>query len=147
MKPMRIVIALVLASIGVIPALAQTRDDQNHLGPGLYVFQTRITEASCGDADRTGYVNSYFASIEGIPGANDAVMRLIDSQFWPRWGLSIAADGMVSGSARNERVQGTNQFHVRWNGSRYTGTGTRTYRNGNRTCNVTFDALLRRIDI
>ena len=128
-------------------AAAQTRDEQAVLGPGAYVFQTRITQASCGDVDRTGYVNTYHASVEGIPGAGDMVMRVIDSSYWPRWTLGVRADGQVTADATSERVRGANHFEVRRSGSRYTGTGTRRYRSGSRTCSVTYDALLRRIDL
>ncbi len=125
---------------------AQTRDDQSILGPGLYVFQMRITAASCGDADRTGFVSSYYGAIDGIPGARHMVLRLLDSRFWPRWELEVDAAGVIAGVSHNERVGGTNRFELRLNGDRFTGTGTRTYRRGQERCSVSYDALLRRID-
>ena len=36
---------------------------QTVLGPGLYVFQTRTRDASCGDSEPDGYVLSFFAAV------------------------------------------------------------------------------------
>lgn len=117
---------------------------QRVLGPGLYVFQTRITGATCGDADHTGYVNSYFAAVDGIPASMDMDMKLMNSSYWPSWDLHV--DGQtVRGTASNERINGTQRVEMRVNGSRFTGTGTRTYSRGNRRCEVQYDALLRKL--
>ncbi len=137
---------LLSALCGFGGATAQVRDEQGVVGPGLYAFQMRITHASCGDADRTGFVSSYFGAIDGIPGARHMVLRLLNSSYWPRWELEVDAAGVVTAVSRNERVRGTNRFEVRLDGSRFTGTGTRTYMRGERRCAVTYDALLRRID-
>lgn len=141
-----VVMALVGASSVLGGAAAQTRDDQAVLGPGLYAFQMRITEATCGDADRTGFVSSFYGAIDGIPGARHMVLRLLNSRYWPQWELDVDASGTITATSRNERIDGTNRFEVRRDGERFTGTGTRTYRRGQQRCSVSYDALLRRID-
>lgn len=137
---------LLLALVAPNAGEAQTRDDQTVLGPGIYVFQTRITSATCGDASRTGFVSSRFVAIDGIPGHRHMTMRVLDSQYWSRWELEVEANGMIAGHAENERIRGENRFEVAPRGSRFTGTGTRTYQSGERRCSVSYDALLRRLD-
>ena len=136
-----------VVSLGLVAsARGQVRDEQGVLGPGLYAFQLRITGATCGDADRTGFVRSFFASVEGIPGARQMVLRLVDSSYWPRWDLDVDPSGRITGMSRNGRIRGTNRFELRRDGRRFTGTGTRSYARGERRCEVSYDALLRRID-
>ena len=130
------------------------RDDQAHLGPGLYLFQNRLTNATCDDIDGEGYVYSYVAEVNGIPGAGSMQMRLPSSQYWPRWDLRISDDGHVIGSARQAGIsgprQGSSHFDVTRTGDQFTGRGSRTYssRAGgqDRRCTIEFDALLRRVD-
>ena len=152
---MRTSMALALAASALLaaPGTAQT-DDQTILGPGLYVFQTRTRSASCGDDERTGYVSSFVAPIHGVPGNRTMRMQLLNSPYWSEWRITISAQDAVIGESTMNGQRGAsaprNQFEVRRDRDRFTGTGTRTYsRTANgRTeqCSVTYDALLRRID-
>ena len=144
-----------LALAAATVASAQpTRDDQSVLGPGMYVFQTRTREASCGDDARTGYVSSFLAPIHGIPGSRTMRMQLVNSPYWSAWDLSVRPDGVVVGRSTLDGAEGpnapTNGFEVRRDGDRFTGRGARTYHatidGERRRCTVTYDALLRRID-
>lgn len=132
-------------------ARAQTRDDQRVLGPGMYVFQTRTTRASCDDDERTGYVSSFVAPIHGVPGASTMRMQLLNSPYWSTWSVTVQADGRVVAESTLDGAEGpnapTNRFEVRREGDRFTGTGVRRYRSGSRQCEVRYDALLRRIDL
>ena len=149
--------AVVVLFASLLPAselTAQQGFQQSVMGPGLYVFQTRIDSATCGDADRTGDVTSYFAAIDGVPGSLSMRMSLLNSRFWPDWTVSITADGHISGDAQQAGVtgpdRGVSHFDVTANGPRFTGQGAREYsRTVNGTaqrCRVVYDALLRRID-
>lgn len=160
---------ILLAAVMMLPLLALAREsaasaqraqpaqpsqDQSILGPGLYVFQTRIVDATCGDADRTGDVTSYYAAVDGIPGSRSMRMTLLNSSFWPRWELTVSEANHVIGIAQQEGVtgvhRGESQFEVAFADGRFTGHGTRTYSrtvNGQVTrCRVSFDTLLKRID-
>ena len=148
--PSRLLMSLALLSLAVgsllLGATTRAQETQTLLGPGLYVFQTRITAASCGDADRTGYVNSYVAAVEGIPGSREMAMRLPNSQYWARWTLDVRADGHILAASEQSRVEGHNHFDVTQHGRQFTGTGARSYMRGTTRCEVTYDALLRRTD-
>ncbi len=137
-------------------ARAQTASDQTVLGPGLYVFQTRTVSASCGDDERTGYVSSWVAAIDGVPGSASMNMHVVDNPYWGTWSLSISADGVVSGEAFMTGTSGPNRprntFHVTRDASgRFTGRSVRSYQRTEggvaQQCEVTSDALLRRIDL
>lgn len=128
--------------------------EQNVLGPGLYVFQTRVDHASCGDAERTGEVTSYYAAVDGIPGSRQMRMSLLNSRFWPDWTLVVTATNAVVGDARQAGVTGPNQgeshFEASYADGRFTGRGNREY---TRTvdgqparCRVSYEALLLRFD-
>lgn len=118
---------------------------QEILGPGLYLYQTRVTEASCNDATPTGYVESYVAAINGVPGNRTMDMMLTNSEHWKEWSVTIHANGLIVAEAR---VRNRNaRFEVRRNGSRFTGTGYREYRSNGSPCRIEFDALLRRVDV
>ncbi len=145
-------LAVVLAApfgTGNIGHAQRRATEQSILGPGLYVFQTRITAATCGDAERTGYVNSYFAAIDGIPASTEMHMNLLNSSFWPRWELQVRGQ-VIRGSASQPRVNGQQRFELRVSGERFTGTGTRSYdmqhEGRTRRCEVTYDALLSKLD-
>ena len=133
--------------LGLVPALsavdAQPRQ-QEILGPGLYVYQTRITEASCNDATRTGHVDSFVAAINGVPRSPTMEMMLTNSEHWKEWSITVHANGLIVGQARVRNRSA--RFEVRRNGSRFTGTGHREYRSNGSPCRIEFDALLRRID-
>ena len=151
--------AMVIAIlVGAAHAGAQTADDQQVLGPGLYEFQTRTRSASCDDDERTGYVSSFVAPIHGIPGARRMRMQLLNSPYWSTWSITVEADGMVVGEAHLDGASGpnapTNRFEVRREGSghsRFVGHGERSYTatvdGESRRCTVRYDALLRRIDL
>lgn len=141
---------LAFAALITLVLPAQAQETQSILGPGLYVFQTRIISATCNDATRTGFVSSYYAAIDGIPASRTMRMNLINSQFWPRWNLQVNPP-TITGEARQPRVDGVSRFEIRVDGSnRFTGRGTREYRStvdGHAMrCAIQYDTLLKRID-
>jgi hypothetical protein len=158
---MKRALALVLLLLGPLtPVHAQDAPvamDQMALGPGLYVFQTRTLGATCGDDERTGYVSSFVASIDGVPGSRSMQMHLLDARFWSTWTLTVSASGMIHAESLMDGTTGANRpmnaFDVSRDatGPRFTGHGARTYEGtvGGHAqhCEVTFDALLRRIDL
>jgi hypothetical protein len=151
------VFSLVALLLCLVPARAHVGaqdSGQSVLGPGLYVFQTRIDHATCGDGERTGFVSSYFAAVDGIPGSRTMSMNLLNSSFWPTWELGVSPSNAVIGDARMRGQTGPNagesHFELTHDGRRFTGRGTRAYDatvNGQRQrCRISFDALLRKID-
>lgn len=138
-------------------ASAQEADglEQRVLGPGLYAFQTRTRSASCGDDERTGYVDTFLAPIHGIPGSRSMRMDLPSNTYWPTWSIAVTAAGEVTGDAFLAGSSGpsrpTSHFAVHVDGSHFEGEGTRSYdaqiAGETRRCVVTYDALLRRIDL
>ena len=134
-------------------ASAQT-PGQALLGPGLYVFQNRLDRATCGDASGSGYVNSYVAAVNGIPGSVTMQMALPDSTYWPTWELGVTPDGHILGVSQQAGVtgpdRGDSHFDVTLTGDQFTGRGARSYMSTvdgqRRRCTVEFDTLLRRID-
>lgn len=144
-----------LAQHGVFDRRASAQSaGQSLLGPGLYVFQNRLDRATCGDASGSGYVNSYVAAVNGIPGATTMQMALPDSTYWPTWELGITPDGHILGVSQQAGVtgpdRGDSHFDLTLTGEQFTGRGARSYMstvNGvRRRCTVEFDTLLRRID-
>ncbi len=130
--------------------------DQTVLGPGVYVFQTRTLAATCGDDERSGYVSSFVASIDGVPGSRAMTMHLHDARYWSTWDLTVAASGSVHGSSLMDGTSGPNRpnnvFDVTRDASgRFTGHGARGYdatiAGHAQHCEVTYDALMRRIDL
>jgi hypothetical protein len=125
---------------------------QSVLGPGLYVFQTRTRESTCGDAEPDGYVLSYVAAIDGVPGAIEMSMQLVNTKHFNSWNLKVSG-GKVVGDSRIGSAPDApdSHFEVAYDGTRFKGTGFRTYNgklNGKpQRCRVSYDALLRRIDI
>ena len=147
---------MTLAIVLPLVAHAQVASDQQVLGPGLYVFQTRTVSATCGDDERTGYVASFVAAVDGVPGAATMHMHVVDNQYWPSWNLTISAEGAVHAESFMDGTTGAGRprsaFTVTRSGpQRFTGQGTRSYQatvdGAARTCTVTYDALLRRIDL
>ncbi len=123
---------------------AGAQDTQGVLGPGLYVFQTRLDRATCEDDSETGYVTSYFAAIDGTPASRRMSMKLTNSTHWPEWQLTIAPDGQIVATATNGSLH--QRAEMRPNGSRFTGRGYREYQGrGGRRCRFEYDALLRKL--
>jgi hypothetical protein len=124
---------------------------QTVLAPGLYLFQTRTRDGSCNDAQRTGYVTSAVATLDGVPGSRTMTMQLLNSKYWPTWTLSIALDGAIAGSANMNGAKddqaGSSHFELRAKKERYQGTGARSYNSiadGKPTrCTLNYDALLK----
>ncbi len=135
-------------------AVVAQDSEQSVLGPGLYVFQTRIDHATCGDGERTGYVSSYFASVDGIPGSRTMRMSLLNSSYWPTWELAVSSSNAVIGDARMRGQTGPSagesHFELAHQGQRFTGRGTRSYDatvDGQRQrCRISYEALLRKLD-
>jgi hypothetical protein len=127
---------------------------QTILGPGLYLFQTRTRDGTCRDAQRTGYVTSAVATLDGVPGARTMTMQLLNSKYWPTWTLTIAADGNIVGSANmggaKDDTGGRSRFEIRAKKERYQGLGARMYPgqlDGKPTlCTLNYDALLKPLD-
>ena len=129
----------------------RTQADQAVMGPGLYVFQTRLTDATCGDISGSGYVNSYVAEIQGVPGDGEMHMNLPNSDYWPRWEVRVMPNGHVGGTATvDDSNARSSSFDVSRREGQFTGRGSRTYTRlvdgQRRRCTVEFDTLLRRID-
>jgi len=137
---------------GQVPATAPVAATQSVLGPGLYVFQTRTRSSSCKDSDRDGYVMSYFAAINGIPGSRTMVMELVNTPHFKTWALQVATDTALTGKSRMGTTPSAPdaQFTVTRDDDRWKGTGFRSYEgklDGKPVrCRVDYDALLRRID-
>jgi hypothetical protein len=129
-----------------------TTKSQTVLGPGLYVFQTRTRDASCGDSEPDGYVLSYFAAIHGIPHAVAMSMELTNTPHFKNWTLKILDNKQVVGDSRIGTAADApdTHFEVKLEGDRFKGTGFRTYNgtvDGKKVrCRVNYDALLRRLD-
>lgn len=139
------------------PSYAQSGDPpteakQSVLGPGLYVFQTRTREATCGDSEPDGYVLSYFAAVHGIPHSPGMGMELVNTPHFKEWTLKVLNNNRVVGTARiGTAADGPeSRFEVKLEGDRFKGTGYRSYNStvaGKRMrCRVNYDALLRRLD-
>ncbi len=136
-------------------ATSQDMPDQEVLGPGAYIYQTRLDRATCEEDSNTGYVTSYFAAIDGVPGDRQMRMSLVNTEFWPRWMLTVRPDGTLVGEATMHNRQGPNvarsHFELRRNGSQLVGRGYREYwrtiDGERRRCRNDFDALLRRLDL
>ncbi|MCB9598723.1 MAG: hypothetical protein H6719_38765 [Sandaracinaceae bacterium] len=151
MSTRRILRVPVLLGLLAVTSVALAQGDrQTVLGPGMYVFQTRTTSASCQDDERTGYVSTFLAPIHGVPGSREMRMTLTNSEFWPQWTITVDAAGRVVGDATLAGASGPtaprNHFSTTRQGERFVGTGQRTYRANGQLCRVEYDALLRRID-
>jgi len=131
---------------------SSTEGKQTVLGPGLYVFQTRTRDASCGDSEPDGYVATYFAAIHGVPHNPAMGMELVNTPHFKEWTLKVLNNNGVVGDSRiGASPDGPDShFEVKLEGDRFKGTGYRTY-NGTvagkrQRCRVNYDALLRRLD-
>jgi hypothetical protein len=124
---------------------------QNVLGPGMYVFQTRIRNSTCGDAQPDGYVLSYLAAIDGVPGAITMTMQLVNTAHFKDWQLKITGKDVLGESRMGTGNEAPDShFEVRLEKDRFKGVGSRSY-NGTHNgkperCRVNYDALLRRLD-
>ncbi len=129
-----------------------TASNQTVLGPGLYVFQTRIRGSTCGDAEPDGYVLSFFAAIDGVPGSVTMTMELVNTAYFKTWALTVSGE-TISGSSRLGKAADAPeaQFVITKDGNRFKGTGHRSY-NGtfqgkSQRCKVSYDALIKRLDM
>jgi len=131
-------------------AKSQAKQEQSVLGPGLYVFQTRTRGSSCGDAEPDGYVLSYVAALDGVPGSASMKMEIVNSEYFKEWAVSVDTDGQIRGSSRigTGADAPESSFSVKLDGDRFKGTGSRSYKSAGKSarCRVDFDALLRRLD-
>jgi hypothetical protein len=142
----------VAPSASIAEAQAQ-RDTQDVLGPGLYVFQTRLDHSSCGDSGASGSVTSYFAAVDGIPGSRQMTMHLLNSDHWSTWTLTVTAENQIIGDAQQDGVtgpgRGDSHFELSQDRGKFTGRGSRSYSatiGGQvRRCRMAYDALLRRL--
>jgi hypothetical protein len=145
------VVAALAMSVPAWSAPAQP-DPQTVLAPGLYVFQTRLDHSSCG-ASGSGDVTSYFASIDGRPGAREMKMSLMNSEHWPEWRITIPADDKVYGDAQQAKVTGPHRgeahFELKVERGKFVGRGSRAWSqrvDGKMTrCRMAYDALLKRL--
>jgi hypothetical protein len=144
---------LAVCALGVQPTRSAGQDKQAVLGPGLYVFQTRTREATCGDAEPDGYVLSFMAAIDGVPGAISMSMQLVNTKHFNSWTLKVMPNGHIVGDSKIGSAADApdSHFEVVLDGPRFKGTGYRSFNGtagGKPTrCKVSYDALLRRIDI
>ena len=155
-----ILLATLALGLALSPVLAPEAGAQSApvvqrvLGPGAYVYQTRLDTATCEEDSNSGHTDSFFAAIDGVPGAARMNMTLLNSQYWPRWDLSVREDGTLVGDATLRGQQGANaphsHFEVQRRGDHLRGRGFREYNmttNGQtRRCRMDFDVLLRRLD-
>lgn len=142
--------ALLLAPLAPGGA-ARAEERQAILGPGLYVFQTRVRNSTCGDADPDGYVVTYLATIDGVPGAITMVMELVNTSHFKNWQLKVAGKSVLGESRMGTGGDAPDShFEVTLDKDRFKGTGSRSYNgkvDGKPTrCRVNYDALLRRLD-
>lgn len=151
------VAACVVMALGLwrhAPASADAASDakQTVLGPGLYVFQTRIRNATCGDAEADGYVLSFMAAIDGVPGSTSMTMELINTSYFKTWTLKVTPAREVLGESRvsNATDAPESHFEAKWDKDRFKGTGSRSYMGSvggkAQRCRVNYDVLLRRLD-
>ena len=126
---------------------------QTVLGPGLYVFQTRTRDATCGDAEGDGYVLTFLGAIHGIPHSVAMTMELTNNQHFKTWTLKVSGNNQVVGDSRMGTAADAPETHfdVKLDGDRFKGTGYRAYNgtlDGKKVrCRVNYDALLRRLDL
>jgi hypothetical protein len=124
---------------------------QSVLGPGLYVFQTRTRGSLCKDSEKDGYVMSFVAAVDGVPGSTTMTMQLVNNPHFAKWSLRVT-DETLAGAAKMSTAAGAPESHftATLEGDKWKGTGARTYNSvfeGKPTrCRVDYDALLRRID-
>ena len=71
--------ALLIESDALESIVSAQAPEQSLLGPGLYAFQNRLDTSTCGHASGSGYVNSYVAAVNGIPGSSVMAMMITNS--------------------------------------------------------------------
>ncbi len=144
--------AAAFACAALSPAEAPAdRDVQTILPPGLYVFQTRLDHATCGESSSSGNVTSYFAALDGRPGAREMTMTLLNSSNWPAWKITIRGTDKVIGDAQQANVVGPHRgeahFELQLARGKLVGRGSRAWTqrvDGEPTrCRMAFDALLK----
>jgi hypothetical protein len=126
---------------------------QQVLGPGLYVFQTRLDHSTCEPPSTSGYVTSYFAAIDGTPGSASMAMHLLNSDNWPDWTVTVTAQGTLIADALQANVTGPDRaeshFELTRDRAKFTGRGWRSYtatvEGQRRRCRTSYDALLRKL--
>jgi hypothetical protein len=134
-------------------APAADANRQTVLGPGLYVFQTRTRDATCGDSEGNGYVLTFMGAIHGIPHAVAMTMELTNNAHFKTWNLKVTGNSQVVGDSRmGTSADGPDShFEAKLEGDRFKGTGYRSYNgtlDGKKVrCRVNYDALLRRLDL
>lgn len=138
-------------ALSVLFARAHAEDKQTVLGPGLYVYQQRVREATCKDAEPDGYVLSFMAAIDGVPGATTMTMQVVNTAYFKDWTLKISGSRVIAESRLGKAADAPEvRFEVTRDGDRFKGTGYRSYNgtlNGKpQRCKVSFDALLKRLD-
>ncbi len=144
--------ALAVGGRSSVNAEAPPDGKQTVLGPGMYVFQTRIRNSTCGDAEADGYVLSFMAAIDGVPGSTKMTMELVNTSYFKTWTLQVATNKEVLGESRvsNATDAPESHFEAKWERDRFKGTGSRSYMGtvGGKAqrCRVNYDALLRRLD-
>lgn len=121
------------------------------LGPGLYIFQSRTRSSTCGDAEPDGYVLSFVAAIDGIPGDPKMTMQLVNTKYFVDWQIQVTEKEVLAESRLGTATDAPeSHFEVRWERDRFKGTGSRTYMgkaDGKaQRCRVNYDALLKRLD-
>jgi hypothetical protein len=126
---------------------------QSVLGPGLYVFQSRTRSSTCGDAEPDGYVLSFVAAIDGVPGDPKMKMQLVNTKYFVDWTIQVTEKEVLAESRIGTATDAPeSHFEVRFDKDRFKGTGSRTYmgKDGQgkpQRCRVNYDALLKRLDI
>ncbi len=151
----------VVALLGALTSIGSSLDSkvsgqapntQGLLGPGLYVFQTRTRGSTCNDSEKDGYVTTFLAAIDGVPGSTRMTMQLINNPHFVKWALTVEDGGKLEGSSKmgGSPTAPETHFEATLDGERWKGAGARTYNGtleGKPTrCRVDYDALLRRID-
>lgn len=144
-------VALAAASLMPASAPAQPEAPQTLLGPGLYVFQTRLDHATCGESSDSGKVTSYFAALDGRPGAREMKMSLLNSPHWPTWTVTVSSENKIYGDAQQANVAGPHRgeahFELELQRGKLMGRGSRAWTmrvDGKPTrCRMAFDALLK----
>ncbi len=130
----------------------QASSKQSVLGPGVYVYQQRVKEATCHDAEPDGYVLSFVAAIDGVPGATTMSMQITNTAYFKDWTLKISGNRVVGNSKIGKGADGPEaHFEVTKDGDRFKGTGHRSYNGSHQgkpqRCKVSYDALLKRLDV
>lgn len=153
--------SLIAALLFVTPAVGEApvvptpgANRQTVLGPGLYVFQTRTRDATCGDSEGDGYVLTFMGAINGIPHSVSMNMELTNNQHFKSWTLKVVGNSQVIGDSKMSSAADApdSHFEAKLEGDRFKGTGFRSYngvgKDGKKTrCRVNYDALLRRLDV